>query len=203
MTWFLTWFYRFEQLFVSIDHAYLIGAGNVNTRSVLLSIRAELKDIYDIASKEKLNATSAIRGKAQGGNKLRTYSQFKQDYGTEPYVTIITRKCYRSAYAKFRCGVAPIKIESCRYGLNRAPVEEQLCDECNLIEDECHVLIVCTRYISIRTDAVNAITDIDYQFTTYTPHAQFTQMMSNSRYSKIVFKALFCILNKRRQILCY
>ena len=96
-----------EQVFVSIEHAYLLGAGNVNARSVLLSIQAELKVISDIAWKEKLNATSAIRGNAQGGNKLRTYacSQLKQDYGTESYVTIITRKCYRSAYTQFYCGV--------------------------------------------------------------------------------------------------
>ena len=73
-----------------------------------------MKVISNIVWKEKLNATSAIRGNTQGGNKLRTYSQFKHEYGTEPYVTIITRKCYRSAYAKFRCGVAPIKIKTCR-----------------------------------------------------------------------------------------
>ena len=195
-----TWFYRVGQLFVSIDHAYLLGAENVNTRSVLLSIEAELKVISDIAWKEKLNANSAIRGNAQGGNKLRTYSQFKHEYGTEPYVTVITRKCYRSAYAKFRCGVAPIKIETCRYGLNRVPVEQRLCDECNLIEDEFHVIMVCTRYIDIRTDAMNAISLIDYQFSTYTPHAQFIQMMSNPLLYKIVSKVLFCILNKRRHI---
>ena len=53
----------------------------------------------------------------------------------------------------------------------------------------------------IRTDAMNAISDIDYQFTTYTPHVHFTQMMSNPLYYKIVLKTLFCILNKRRQIL--
>ena len=47
-----TWFYRVGQLFVSIDHAYLLGAENVNTRSVLLSIEAELKVISDIAWKE-------------------------------------------------------------------------------------------------------------------------------------------------------
>ena len=178
----------------------MLGAGNVNTRSVLLSIEAELKVISDIASKEKLNAISAIRGNAQCRNKLRTYSQFKQEYGTEPYVTIITRKCFRSAYAKFRCGGAPIKIETCRYGLNRVPVEQRLCDECNLIKDEFHVFIVCTRYISIRTDAMNAITDVDIQFSTYTPHAQFIQTMSNSLYYKIVSKAIFCILNKRGPI---
>ena len=56
------------------------------TRSVLLSIEAELKVISDIAWKEKLNATSAIRGNAQGaGNKLKTYSEFKHEYGTGPY----------------------------------------------------------------------------------------------------------------------
>ena len=149
------------------------GAEKVNTHSVFFSIESELKVISDIAWKEKLNATSAIRGNAQGGNKLRTYSQFKNEYGTEPYVTINTRKCYRSAYAKFRFGVAPIKIKICRYGLNRVPVEQRLCDECNLIMDEFYVLMICTSYIDTRTDAMNAMPDIDYQFSTYTPDAQF------------------------------
>ena len=136
-----------------------------------MSIEAELKTISDIAWKEKLNATSAIRGNAQDWNKLKTYSQFKQENETEQYVTTITRKCYRSAHAKFRCGVAPIKIKTCRYGLSRVPVEQRLCDECNLIiVDEFHVIMVCTRYIVIRTDAMNVISDIDYQFTSYTSH---------------------------------
>ena len=78
--------------------------------------------------------------------------------------------------------------------------EQRLCDECNLIEDEFHVIMVCTRYIDIRTDAMNAISLIDYQFSTYTPHAQFIQMMSNPLLYKIVSKVLFCILNKRRHI---
>ena len=60
--------------------------------------------------------------------------------------------------------------------------------------------MICTRYISIRTDAMNAITDVDIQFSTYTPHAQFIQTMSNSLYYKIVSKAIFCILNKRGPI---
>ena len=94
----------------------------------------------------------------------------------------------------------PIKIETCRYGLNRVPVEQRLCDECKLIVDEFHVLMVCTRYIGIRTNAMNAISHIDYQFSTNTPHAQLIQMMSNPLFYKIVSKVLFCILNKRRHI---
>ena len=44
-------------------------------------------------------------------------------------------------YAKFRFGVAPLKIETCRYGLNRIPVEERLCESCQVVEDEFHVMI--------------------------------------------------------------
>ena len=58
-----------------------------------------------------------VRGREEGGNKLRTYRKFQKEYATEQYVSVINQKKYRSAYAKFRCGVAPIKIETCRYGL--------------------------------------------------------------------------------------
>ena len=53
---------------------------------------------------------------------------------TEPYICITVPKKYRSAYAKFRCGVAPIKIETCRYGINRIPVNERLCEYCENAE---------------------------------------------------------------------
>ena len=56
-------------------------------------------------------------------------------------VKIITQKEYRSAYSKFRCGVAPIKLETCRYGLNRLPVAERVCETCDVVEDECHVIM--------------------------------------------------------------
>ena len=35
--------------------------------------------------------------------------------------------------------VAPIKIETCRYGINRIPVNERLCESCESVEDEYHV----------------------------------------------------------------
>ena len=71
---------------------------------------------------------------------MKTYRKFKENYHTEQYVKVITQKRYRSAYAKFRCGVAPIKLETCRYGLNRMPVDQRLCESCNVVEDECRGL---------------------------------------------------------------
>ena len=46
------------------------------------------------------------------------------------YVCIVVQNKYKSAYAKFRCGVAPIKIETGRYGVNRVPPEAHLCMQC-------------------------------------------------------------------------
>ena len=71
-----------------------------------------------------------------GGNKLRTYKLFKETYDMEPYVySQILQRPYRSALAKFRCGVAPLKIETGRY--SSLPVIERTCFHCETeVEDE-------------------------------------------------------------------
>ena len=56
----------------------------------------------------------------------------------------------KEAYAKFRCGLAPIIIETCRYGLQRVSVEQLLCETCHVVEDEFHVVMGCTLYDDIR-----------------------------------------------------
>ena len=58
-------------------------------------------------------------------------------------------------YAKFRCGVEPTKIETCRYGINRIPVNERLYESCERLEDEYHVIMQCPKYDDIRTVAFN------------------------------------------------
>ncbi len=162
---------------------------------------AALKLFYDSQWNDRLHAEHANRGREAGGNKLRTYKQFKEQYFTEPYVKIVTQKKYRSAYAKFRCGVAPIKIETGRYGLNRVPVEERLCEYCNVVEDEFHVIMQCSQYDDIRMQLMSTICDRDAQFDSYTIEEQFIQLMSNHIYYKTVSKAMYSILNKRRYIM--
>ena len=123
--------------------------------------------------KQKLQSDISVAGVEAGGNKLRTYRTFKENYGEEQYVRIITQKKYRSAYAKFRCGVAPIKIETCRYGLNRVPVNERLCETCNLVEDEIHVLLHCSMYDDIRDTLFADICNIKRDFCDLTVDSQF------------------------------
>lgn len=70
-----------------------------------------------------LNTDSSRRGNC--GNKLRTYKLFKTGFKVEEYCKILLPLNHRSAFAKFRCGVAPIKIETGRY--ESLAVEERVC----------------------------------------------------------------------------
>ena len=58
-------------------------------------------------------------------------------------------KTHRSAYAKFRCGVAPIRLETGRYeGLDES---DRTCFQCpDMVENEQHVLLECPLYNDIR-----------------------------------------------------
>ena len=68
-------------------------------------------------------------------------------------------RSHRSAYAKFRCGTAPIKLETGRYeGL---AVEERICPVCHEgVEDERHVLLECPMYNDIRMELLRKITTV-------------------------------------------
>ena len=114
---------------------------------------------------------------------------------TEPYVCITVSKKYSSAYAKFRCGVAPIKMETCRYGINCISVNERLCESCESVEDEYHVLMHCPQYDDIRTVAFGSICRITPGFTNISNEDQFIQIMSNPLYYKIVSMTMHHILN--------
>ena len=77
--------------------------------------------------------------KNNGGNKLRTYKLYKNSYDTEDYVeNHIMSRTRRSALAKFRCGVAPLRLETGR--CERIPYDERNCFNCiNVVENEEHV----------------------------------------------------------------
>ena len=49
---------------------------------------------------------------------------------------------HRAAFCKFRCGVAPIRIETGRY--ENIDVSQRLCNFCNVVEDETHIILDCS-----------------------------------------------------------
>ena len=83
--------------------------------------------------------------------KLRTYTKFKNKYTLENYVLSPTlSKQERSAFAQFRCGILPIRVETGRF--RNEHLHERVCIFCenNCIEDEEHFLVKCPLYSNLR-----------------------------------------------------
>ena len=73
---------------------------------------------------------------------------------------------------------SPIEIETGRYGVNRVPVEERLCEACNSVEDEFHVLMKCPLYMDVRGICFNSISAVSDVFADLSQESQFIELMS-------------------------
>ncbi len=85
-----------------------------NVNKVMSDIDQAVKDLLE--SKWRADINSEISHTGRGRNKLHTYRLFKLSFGTSHYLkdTHLTL-AQRSAMAKMRCGVAPIRLETGRY----------------------------------------------------------------------------------------
>ena len=71
-------------------------------------------------------------------------------------------------------------------------------NECNVVEDECHVIMYGTLYSDICDQIYAEIPEISCQFPTLTVDDQFLQIMSNTQYYRAASRAMYNILNRRR-----
>ncbi len=78
------------------------------TRSVIEDIGLVLDEYYESQWFQKVNQESVISG--QGRNKLRTYRQHKTEFKAKNYLIKVMNRKHRSALAKFRAGVAAIRL---------------------------------------------------------------------------------------------
>ena len=109
------------------------------------------------------NVNAEVGPSGRGRNKLRTYRQFKETFAVETYVTSTLPLRHRSALAKFRCGTAPLRLETGRY--ENIPENLRICPLCKLdIENESHVLFHCDAYNSVRIDLISKANEINRFF---------------------------------------
>ena len=59
------------------------------------------------------------------------------------------------------------------------PVDQRLYESCNVVEDECHVIMHCSLYDDIRTQLYTEINNISDQFPMLSTDVQLLQIMSN------------------------
>ena len=77
-------------------------------------------------------------------------------------------------------------------------VDQRLCESCNVVEDECHVIMPCSLYDDIHTQLFTEINEISDQFPMLSTDVQFLQIMSNPQYYRSASRTMHNILNRRR-----
>ncbi len=160
---------------------------NVNTRSM---------ESYQDRWKELLRKEMGGKGR----NKLRTYRTFKENFTTEHYLHTVSNKRHRSALAKFRCGVAPLHVETGRY--QNTPLEDRTCFNCHThVENEEHVLLKCPLYDDFRQDLFTQCLAVDGDFMFLSDNGKLCFILSNVHISRFSAKICHFILKRRQSIL--
>ena len=73
------------------------------------------------------------------------YNTFKCHFTSVLYLYLVMPKAHRSAYAKFGCRMASIKLETQAGRYERFVVEESICPICQKgVQDEQNVLLECS-----------------------------------------------------------
>ena len=173
--------------------------------SIPISKYAIVKDIervvHNTFCNDWLDSINRDTGSSKKGrNKLRTYRLFKNEYGVEKYCTLILPPRHRSALSKFRCGVAPIRLETGRYeGL---PVQERKCPFCDSVEDESHVILECALYNDIRESLFDKANHFDNTFYTMSNPDKLVFLFTHFYMIRDCAKACFNILQRRKFYVC-
>ena len=106
---------------------------------------------------------------------------------------------HSSAFAKIRCGGAPIKIETGRY--KSLAVEERICPFCSNIEDEMHVILDCSVCNDLRVTLLDKASDVYPGFNDLNNLEKFKILFSERRLIRFCAKTCFNSLQRRNSLL--
>lgn len=195
------WQFDFKKQLASVDSLNLLDdCLNMSSRSFCDKIVNSTLEKYIVEWKD-ININNIVGPSGRGRNKLRTYKLFKDEYVTESYVKChrIPRK-HKSAFAKFRCGVAPLRLETGRY--ENIPEYQRLCPICKLaVENECHVLFECPSYQNIRDYLVRKAVELDVSFDSKNNENKLCFVLSNENICKLSAQSCYDILKARTNLL--
>ena len=135
-----------------------------------------LKSIYEAQWANVLNRNNEV-----SGNKLRTYSSFKQAFKFEKYLLACKTKDRRSIMTKLRTSAHKLHIETGRYSRpQKTPLKDRVCNFCNLeeLEDEIHLILKCPFYAVARNTFLNRIVEVIPNFQLFSEAEQFQTIMT-------------------------
>ena len=91
-----------------------------------------------------------IRGGVVGCSDNRMFRHLTVDRGGANYLTSIKEKYIRIALARIRLGSHNFMVERGRWVRPKIAYELRICQQCEDIEDEYHVTMICTRFTTLR-----------------------------------------------------
>ena len=109
---------------------------------------------------------------------------------------------HRSAFSKFRLGVAPIRIETGRY--ENLSEENRICPFCdnNVIESELHVFFECEIYNDIRRKLFDEAIRLNRDFENIPNRDKFVFLFSSFNLIRLCAKTCSLILKRRQFLRC-
>ncbi len=194
------WCFYVKSFFSTNDFDAYCSLTNPIARSFAILI--EDKTFADFTKNWLTRINQEVGPSGHGRNKLRLYKIIKTDFTTEQYCNMILPLRHRSAFSKFRLGVAPIRIETGRYeGLRE---ENRICPFCanNIVENELHVILNCEIYKDIRESLFNKALSQNPEFRNMPDCDKFSFLFSNFNLIRICAKTCFLILQRRQFLLC-
>jgi len=192
------WIWTTSTFYKSVNLGRLVGVNLcLNKDETVKLVSDVVRELF--FNKWQVSVRSVEGSSRTGGNKLRTYRNFKQEFSTELYVTCMMDRKYRRAMALFRCGNAPIRIETGRYeGLE---ISERLCLSCESVEDEMHVLVRCPLYDDVRQELFNVFNAQYTYFNDMSDVEKTCFILANDNVRNVLVCAKYCyrILERRKQ----
>ncbi len=190
-------YFRIKSCLIDVNMSDLVDIPINNIKYIVNDLESRIFEKEIVKWRSAVNSNTGTRG--VGHNKLRLYKLFKTEFGTEAYVKDNIPFLYRSALAKFRCGVAPLRLETGRY--ENIELGNRTCFHCkNIVEDEIHVLFHCPLYVNIRKSLMDILIE--------TPNChnmsdteKLKYIFTDERLLYISAKSCFSILKERRNIL--
>ena len=121
-------------------------------------------EYFEKKSRDPVSASLRTPNKLQNtaGNKLRTYSLIKPNYGIEPHLLCVTKREKRQCMSKLRCSNHSLAIEVGRH--KKLQINKRLCPKRNEIEDEIHFISSCALFDTVRKKFIQEIIEIDQTF---------------------------------------
>ena len=111
--------------------------------------------------------------------KMRTYITFKSHFSMENYLSALTEG-QRKTFTRFRISAHNLAIERGRYTRPPTPIEKRTCPHCpDKVEDELHVLTMCSLHTTVRATLFNNVTNLCPMFEHLTLEQKFVYMMTS------------------------